>query len=194
MIATFSGLLQEILARPGPVRLVAVDGPGGSGKSTFARRLAAVSPHEVSVVHTDDFASPEEPIDWWPSCLSRALEPLAAGRPARFRRYDWEHLGWKEEITVDPRPVVIIEGVSSGRREWADRLAMTIWIHADRDLRLSRGLERDGEHMAGVWSAWMAAEEEHYSRDPTRPRADLVVDGNPDVPHHPETQFVVLGS
>ncbi len=29
-------LVARILQRPGPVRLVAVDGPGGAGKSTFA--------------------------------------------------------------------------------------------------------------------------------------------------------------
>ncbi len=192
MIGTFAGLLERILSLPGPVRLVAVDGPGGSGKSTFASRLAAVSPPQVAVLHTDDFARPEEPIDWWPRFLTTALEPLASGRPARFRRYDWDILGWGEEITVDPSPVVVIEGVSSGRRQWAERLALTVWIHTERDLRLHRGLERDGRHMAAIWADWMVAEDAHFACDGTRDRADMIVDGDPDTDHDPETEFVIL--
>ncbi len=194
MIRSYAGLLEGIMSRPGPVRLVAVDGPGGSGKSTFAARLAAVSPAGVAVVHTDDFATPETPIDWWPEMLARAIEPLAAGRPARFPRYDWAELTWGEEVTVEARPVVVIEGVSAGRREWAHLLTMTVWIQTDRDLRLRRGLERDGPHMAGIWTEWMAAEDRHFAADPTRERADLVVDGDPTAPHDPETEFVVLGT
>lgn len=45
-------------------RIVAIDGPGGAGKSSLAAYLAQEL--DAPVVHTDDFASWDNPIDWWP--------------------------------------------------------------------------------------------------------------------------------
>ena len=69
-------IVAAIMAKPGPLRLVAVDGPGGAGKSTFARELAAAA-GGAPVVHTDDFAAADNPIDWWPRLLEQVIEPLA---------------------------------------------------------------------------------------------------------------------
>ena len=57
-VESFRSLAESILALPGGVRLVAVDGYGGAGKSTFAARLAAAL-GGAAVVHTDDFATGE---------------------------------------------------------------------------------------------------------------------------------------
>jgi uridine kinase len=78
---------------------------------------------------------------------------------------------------VDPSPIVIIEGVSSGRREWLEHLSFVVWIETPRDVRLQRGIERDGLTAADDWEAWMRSEDGHYRRDPTRERADVVIDG-----------------
>jgi uridine kinase len=59
---------------------------------------------------------------------------------------------------VPAAPVVIIEGVSSARREVAPHLALAIWVHAPRAVRLPRGLERDGEAARPAWERWMAEE------------------------------------
>lgn len=70
---------REPIAALRPVRLVAIDGPGGAGKSVFAARLARAFAglQEVTVLHTDDFASWETPAGWWPR-----LEPYAEAPPA----------------------------------------------------------------------------------------------------------------
>ena len=174
--AELTAVAVEIMARPGPVRLVAVDGPGGSGKSTLAARLSAVA-GGAPVVHTDDFASWDEPIDWWPRMLEQVIEPLTAGRPARYQRYDWAERRPADWLTVEPVPIVIIEGVSAGRREWAEHLAYVIWVETPRDERLRRGLERDGDDAVDLWRSWMADEDAHFAADPTRERADLIVAG-----------------
>ena len=70
-------LVAAILAKPGPLRLVAVDGPGGAGKSTFASELSEAA-GGAPVVHTDDSAAADNPTDWWPGSSnkssSRSLE------------------------------------------------------------------------------------------------------------------------
>lgn len=169
-------IVDEIRRRPGPVRLVAVDGPGGSGKSTFAARLAAAA-GGAPIVHTDDFASADNPIDWWPRLLRQVIVPLTDGRPAVYQRYDWPTESLAEWHTVAPAPIVIIEGVSAARREWAQHLSYIVWIETARELRLQRAVERDGEDALDDWEEWMGAEDRHYERDPTRERADVIIDG-----------------
>lgn len=166
----------EIMSKPGPVRLVAVDGRGGAGKTTFAARLAAAA-GGAPVVHTDDFASWEQPVEWWPRLLREVIEPLADGRSGRYRRYDWSERRLAEWHTIDPGPIVIIEGVSAGRSEWAHHLAFVIWVDAPRGERLRRGIERDGPEAAALWNQWMAEEDAHFVLDPVHERADLVIDG-----------------
>ena len=80
--------------RLGPVRLVAIDGPGGAGKSVFAARLAAAL-GDAPIVHTDDFAGVDEPFDWWPALERDVLEPLGRGEAARFAPRDWTTGGSK---------------------------------------------------------------------------------------------------
>jgi uridine kinase len=95
---------------------------------------------------------------------------------------------------LDPREVVLLEGVSSARLAVADRLSLAVWVETPPALRLARGLERDGEGMRPQWDAWMAEEDAHYSRDRTRDRADLTVDGAPSAAHDPDSEFVHLPS
>jgi uridine kinase len=190
-VRRYGDLAGELLARPGPVRLVGVDGCGGAGKTTFAARLSAAA-GGAPVVHTDDFASWEQPIEWWPRMLSEVIDPLLRGEPATFRPYDWVERAASASITVQPAPLVVVEGVGATRRAWRDRLVARIWVEAPRGERLRRGLERDGAHMAGFWQWWMAAEDRYVLEERPDLHADLRVAGDPDVPHDPDTEFVQI--
>jgi uridine kinase len=172
----YDALVAQIRALPGEVRLVAVDGCGGAGKSTLAARLAA-DLDGAPVLHTDDFASWDHPLDWWPRMLAEAIGPLAEGRPARFVRHDWGNPPAGEQVTVHPAPIVLVEGVSSSRVEWAHLLSFAIWVETPRAIRLRRGLDRDGEAALPQWEKWMAEEDGYVARDRPDARADIVVDG-----------------
>ena len=155
--------------------VVAVDGCGGAGKSTFAARLGGDL--DAPVVSTDEFASWSHPIDWYPRVIEELLSPLAGGRAATYRRSEWGG-GESIVVTVDPTPILILEGVSSSRRAFDDFLAFRIWIETDRNERLRRGLERDGEHMRDQWHAWMADEDAYIARENPHLRADVVIRGD----------------
>lgn len=189
---SYKELVETILERSAGVRLVAVDGHGGAGKSTFAERLASAADGRAFIVHTDDFASWDNPINWWPQLLERVIKPLAAGETGRFQRYDWASGRLAEWIIVPRMPIVVIEGVSSSRAEWRHYLSFAIWIETSRDTCLKRGLQRDGDEMLAQWEQWMAAEEEHFRRDGARDRADLFVESSPRGPLDPQSQFVVV--
>jgi uridine kinase len=159
-------------------RLVAVDGPGGAGKSSLARWLAQEL--DAPVVHTDDFASWEDPVDWWPQLVELALEPLAAGRPARYRPSRW---GGEERppVVIEPVDIVIVEGVTASREAFQPYLAYSIWIETPRELRLQRGLERDGADARAQWERWMDAEDRYIERERPAARANLVLCGDQDL-------------
>ena len=191
-VESFWYLAESILARPGGVRLVAVDGHGGAGKSTFATRLAAAL-GGAAVVHTDDFATGEPGVEWWPRLEREVIVPLSAGETARYRRWDWQGKRLAEWHAVEPMPAVVIDGVSSARPAAAEMLTCAIWVDAPAELRLQRGLERDGRDARPSWDAWTAEEDAHFGEDGTRARCELVVDGNPGIDHDPETEFVRIG-
>jgi hypothetical protein len=178
----YAELAARVLARPprlGPVRLVTVDGPAGAGKTTFADRLVAALGDAATVVHMDDLYAGWHDIEGcWPRVEEWLLAPLRAGRPARVRHYDWHEGRFVEqEHEVPPRPVLVLEGVGSGRRAVAAETTLAVWVDAPPDLRLARGVERDGEELRGEWLRWQAEEAAHFAREGTRGRAELVVDG-----------------
>ena len=106
------------------MRLVAIDGPGGAGKSSFAERLAGAA-GGAPIDHTDDFASADNPLNWWPRLLQQVIVPLKRGEAAHFQRYVWSAESLAEWQTIEPAPIVIIEGVSSGRSEWVGHLSIS---------------------------------------------------------------------
>jgi uridine kinase len=172
---------EAIRAAPAPngivTKIIAIDGPGGAGKSVFAARLAEEL-GDAALLHTDDFASWDNPLDWWPRLISEALEPLSRNEPARFKRTDWENEGREHWREVEPAEFVILEGVSASREAFQPFLTYSIWIETPRDLRLWRGLERDGQEARSQWEQWMAQEDEYVRREQPQARADVVVHGD----------------
>lgn len=154
-----------------------MDGPAGSGKTCLAGVLAdllGADGQPVPVVHMDDlFPGWDGLTDAVPRLLEWVLEPLSAGRVARWRRYDWDAEAYAEWHEVPRSPVVVVEGVSSGSRDCAPHLALLVWVEAAYDVRMARGLARDGETFAPYWDRWAAQEAEHFAAEATRTRAEL---------------------
>ena len=161
-------------------RIVAVDGLGGSGKSSFARHLAGAF-GGVPIVQTDDFASWDNPIDWWPELLERVLVPLSRGETARFERSSWGPGTGGERVIVEPTDVLILEGVTATREAFMPYVTYSIWVDAPAEVRLQRGLDRDGSDALEQWQAWMTQEDEYRSRERPDERADLVIRGDRDL-------------
>lgn len=177
--------------REGPALLVAIDGAGGTGKSTLARELALWR-DDVAIVEGDDFyrplnestriaLTPLEAVDLlfdWERLRDEALAPLVRGEEAHYRRYDWptERLGG-EIATVAARGVVIVEGIYVARPALRGYYDLIVVVEASRELCLERQLARSENEPEQI-ARWRAAEEWYLERqDPTRV-ADLVIDGS----------------
>ncbi|HEX7535484.1 MAG TPA: hypothetical protein VF391_00585 [Dermatophilaceae bacterium] len=88
-------------------------------------------------------------------------------------------------------PVVVLEGLTCTRSAIADRLAYRIWVEAPDEVRLRRGLERDGDTHRDLWLESMNTSQ-FFTDDATRGRADLRVNGNPDIAHDQEFEVGLL--
>ncbi|WP_020390977.1 uridine kinase family protein [Kribbella catacumbae] len=195
---TIDSLLDHVQAAParlGRTRLISIDGPAGSGKSTLADRVAARA--EARGLHTRVLRM-DDLYDGWDGAVrgfallrDHVLTRLADGREGRYRRYDWT-TGAYAELHLVPATVelLIVEGVTSCDRDADAWQSLKIWIETTNEIRLERGIDRDGEALRDRWLDWMRWERDHFATENTRTRANLVVDGNPVVPHDPATELV----
>ncbi|HEX8868787.1 MAG TPA: (d)CMP kinase [Lentzea sp.] len=164
--------------RLGDTRLVAVDGPTGAGKSTFAESLAQQL--GAQLIKTDHFATWEDPATgWWPR-LAEALGAVADGRPGRYRKTDWSQgfpcIAEGDEVIIRPQGTIILEGFSSARKALDRSLSLKIFIdHGDEARRLERAVARDGERHRHHFIRWQQYERGWFAVDETRARADYVV-------------------
>ncbi|MGH3494909.1 MAG: uridine kinase family protein [Sciscionella sp.] len=175
-------LLERIrTAQPcwGPVVLVAVDGPSGSGKSTLASELARSVPSS-RVLSTDEFATWDEPVSWWPRLFDGVLVPLRAGRRGGYRPMRWTAAGpaLGDWVEVEVPRVLILEGVSCARRSIAPALSVAVWVELDSPAeRLARAVLRDGSATASELRRWQRFERGWFAVDGTRLRADVELPG-----------------
>lgn len=173
-----AAVVDAVLAAPprlGGVRLVAVDGPSGAGKSTLARRLVARF-DDAALISTDEFATWDDPVAWWPRLEEGVLRPFARDRPGRYRRTRWVHDIPRpgEWITLDVPAVLVLEGVSAGRAAIHDRLSCLVWVDfADSPARLERSVARDGERYRTELLRWQLFETGWFKVDNPAARAGV---------------------
>jgi len=177
----FTDLAERVRATPprlGATRLVCVDGPAGSGKTTFAAQLASALGPGTAVVHMDDVYAGWTLDGAIARLTAGVLRPLAAGRPGSYARYDWAAERFADVPTEVPVPdVLVVEGCGSCPRSLDGWTTLRIWVEAPQEVRLRRGLVRDGDHLAEHWDQWQRAEAAEFARENTRARADVRVDG-----------------
>jgi uridine kinase len=168
-------------------RVIAIDGFGGSGKSTFASACAQELGDAV-VVCADDFYRPRAqqrlppPYPGGNYDLARLREqvlvPLAMGEDGRYQRYDWEGDVLCEWVDVRAQAVVIVEGTYSTELGLRQYYHYRVSVDAPYGLRLRRGLARDGEDARRRWvDEWMVFEEEYARQQRPREHAHTVLDG-----------------
>jgi hypothetical protein len=175
-----AGLVVELAASRPPTlgggRLVCIDGPAGSGKTTLGAAVAERT--GAQVINTDELMEGWGGFDTVTAQLTALVSALADGRAGEYHRFLWGHGRFDEAVTtVPPSPWLVVEGVGSGEPAIADHVTALVWVEVDDDLRLARGLERDGAHMEPEWREFMPAERTIFDRDQTFARADVVVDG-----------------
>src|SRR6056297_3324621 len=179
--------IKDILQNKGPMTgstlFVAVDGHGGSGKSTLATWLGEQLRAEV--IHTDDFAGWENPLNWWPAVIKAVFEPIKAGATTlSYQPASWWEDHHPEPVVNQPvTPIMILEGVSASRKEFDDYLGLRIFVDTPKEVCLKRGIERDMatgksvDEVTKMWEDWFTEEDAFFANYDPKAKADVVIDG-----------------
>ena len=189
--------IRRLLTNRQPPILVALDGGSGSGKSTLAGLIAGVV--DAVLIPTDDFFAAHIPDhEWgtrtakervrdgidWRRLRAEAIEPLLAGKPAKWRAFDFE-AGLRADGTYglrsdyverDPAAVILLDGAYSARPELADLVDLAVLVDVTVEVRHARLAAREEASFLATWhSRWDAAEAYYFTevRPPTS--FDLVV-------------------
>jgi len=105
--------------------------------------------------------------------------PLRAGKPARYRRFEWDAAERRglttDAVEVKPHGIVIVDGVYCNRPELAELYDVSVFVDTPEPTRYRRLLAR-GQNDVEWIDRWMAADRIYDEHDPAG-RADLVVSG-----------------
>lgn len=160
--------IENSSARCGDTKIVTIDGPAGSGKTTLANELATVliaAQGAASVIHLDEL------YEGWDGALAQKLfdridawilTPIKNGLSPKHLKYDWhldKYTTWSE---LPLTPIVIIEGVGSGHTSLREFVSQAIWIESDEDLLLDRVVQRDGEAVRDEMLIWKSREKNYF--------------------------------
>ncbi len=168
--------------------LVAIDGGGGSGKTTFARKLGMLT--NATVVSGDDFyrvldEHERDKLDAqsgylqyfdWQRLLSQVLKPIREGLAASYKQYDWDLNTLSDTIEVASSGVIVVEGVYSCRPELREFYDLAVFIETPHVVRLSR-LKARGENSDEWIQRWDAAEQFYFGKVFSKRRIDYIVSG-----------------
>jgi len=156
-------------------KIIGIDGCGGAGKSTLAKRLAVSL--DAQLIQTDDFATWDNALDWGDRLLAQVLLPLQQNQAGRYQRYDWGQKSLAEWHDVPVQQTIVLEGVSSTRKAFRPMHAFAIFVDTPQDIRLARGLDRDRADALTLWQTWQAEEDAYLARETPAQYADLILDG-----------------
>ncbi len=169
--------------------VVALDGAGGAGKSTLAKRLSEAC-SLISVIHGDDFYAPLDENERealtpesgymryfdWERMRDRLLEPLSNGDSAHYQRYDWGSNQLSEWIDQPAKGIILIDGVYSFRPELRVFYGYSIFVDTPRTECLTRLVKR-GENTGELIRRWRAAEDYYLTHITPASFVSIVVSG-----------------
>ena len=167
------------------LRLIAIDGRCGSGKTTLAEWLRQKS--GGIVVHMDDFylqpwqrtperyATPGENVDH-ERFLEEVLKPIKEKKFFSYHAYDAHAMRMKEEaIAVDFRKLVIVEGSYSLHPDLRPYYQLKIFLDIDPKLQYTRLRKRDLYKLDDFLTKWIPLEEAYFNSMNIREVADVIL-------------------
>lgn len=142
--------------------LIAVEGFGGAGKTTFAQKLAKEL-GDVRIVQLDDFIVKDKLLEpsWDKGGFDRArleeqvLKPIQGGSTVQYQKLIWQKNKLSDFVPVHSAQYLIVEGISSYHPDIAHYYNFKIWIETPVALAKERGHARDGSsENAAHWDLW----------------------------------------
>lgn len=173
--------------------IVAVDGRGGSGKSSLARSLVAKFPVSAHIEFDWFHLLKDEVVETrrydHERLMSEVIAPFRSGsRSLTVHRYNWGYLAGLPEgfhetpHVIENKDILIIEGCETLHEALVSHSDLRVWVDTSAAVSLERGMRRDieeykldPERVRIAWAEWSEWEARSLARDGRRERADCIV-------------------
>lgn len=178
--------------------VIGIAGGTGSGKTTVVRKIAEALPPDYAVIvpldsyYNDTTSMTEEErrainfdhpdaFDW--KLLIKHVNELRSGKAVEQPTYSYLKCNReKETIHVEPRPVIIIEGIMTLlNKKLRDMMDLKVFVDTDSDERLIRNILRDmverGRTVDMVIDRYLKVLKPMHEQfiEPTKKYADLII-------------------
>lgn len=178
--------------------LIGIAGGTGSGKSTVAQEIYnALSSENIGIIQQDSYYKDRSDLSFEERCkinydhpdafdtplLVEHLKALMNWKPIQKPVYDFSiHNRKKETVTVEPRHIIILEGILIlAEPQIRDLLDIKIFVDTDADVRIVRRLQRDikerGRTMESVINQYLNVVRPMHLQfvEPTKRYADIII-------------------
>lgn len=169
----------------GPLR-AAIDGPCASGKSTLGQTLVRI--YGCPLLHMDDFflrpdqrtearlAQPGGNVDA-ERFFGEVLGPLCRNETARYRPWRCRDGDFGPERTVDPSPLIVVEGSYSLRPDLREAYGLRIWVEAPWPVREQRLAQRGPGCLERFKQVWVPLENQYFQACRVKECCHITVSG-----------------
>ena len=179
------------------ILVIGIAGGSGSGKTTLMKRLVEQFGDDVTVVSHDNYYRRHDELTYEERCLinydepasletdlmSHHLDLLRQGQAIDCPVYDYTvHNRSNETIRIEPRKVIIVEGIMIFENEALRNLMdIRIFVDTDADIRLCRRIKRDvnkrGRSLESVLTQYQQTVKPMHEQyvEPSKKYANLVV-------------------
>jgi uridine kinase len=167
---------------------LAIDGPGGAGKSALATQLA--NDLGATIIPMDAFLLPERKhrisaiaknydLDRF---FEEVTENLIAKNDIRYRVMDLTSEEFKpEKVTIPAGQKVIVEGVYSLELSFRDSYDLSIFVDAPKKFLMERAFSFEAAGSSWL-DKWLPGEETYLAAQDPKLGAMLVLDGTQPLP------------
>ena len=185
-------LIQSSSIKCGETKVVCIDGPAGSGKTTLANSLSKYLDN-CPIVHMDEI------YEGWGEALSQKttndlyqwiIEPLLKKQLIEFFKFDWTISKRNKKVVIRSHSYLIIEGVGSSVKKVSEHASLKIWIEVNQSLGIERVLKRDGQQIKDQMKNWQIQELNYFNENKTKENSNIWIDGSPEVNIDTSSQFV----
>ena len=184
--------VNESSKKCGQTKIIVIDGPAGSGKTTLAKSLSGLL-ENCPIIHMDEI------YDGWENALSPKtsqdlvewiINPLLENNSIEYIKYDWNLEQRIEKVVINNSKVIIIEGVGSSSFEISKHASLKLWIEVNKETGINRVLTRDGLQIQEQMKTWQSQESKFFIENNSKENSDIWIDGDPVVKIDTSSQFV----
>lgn len=174
-----------------PRRIIAIDGRGGAGKSSLARKIAAGF-QGATHVEFDWFHLPKDQVRDnerfdIQRLMDELIKPFREGRQELVcGRYNWGYLaGRPDGLSAEPSRLrgvetLLLEGCGTLSSQLNSLYDLRVWVDTPAEEALERGMRRDIDEygleparVRAAWQEWVAWEAKALACDDRSLRADV---------------------